>query len=205
MINFYNSGLYKSDNNKKTFYKKYKIEHESALGTRSSQEFLNCLLKRTKYNLPLLAEYYHTVNSLNYVDIEDLCKKLRKEFVTMVLSFSLSWRYYYYMPCLFDEKIALECDLVPFQFDGLNLLSVGTIDTFHSLTKLEAYQLLTHGTIDKEGNYFNNYNSSKGDIVKILNEKTAEKILKKLAEFNAEKEKTTREVLKKLSELDLAF
>jgi hypothetical protein len=54
---------------------------------------------------------------------------------------------------IFDEEVALECALIPFSFAEAKLLSLAGYGGYY-FPKLDAYEVLTCGSISKESSYF---------------------------------------------------
>jgi hypothetical protein len=90
------------------------------------------------YNFASLSKYY-----------ADHLRELIEESFFEGLSF---WPIYF-EPLVFNEKTALECGLIPFSFEGIKLLSLAGYGMDLS-PKLDAYQVLTNGSIDKKSKYF---------------------------------------------------
>lgn len=122
---------------KETFYKK----HELALNTGDAYV-------STKYNYELLLQKWG--ENLVFHD-ENRPRNMVREIFWGVLSQSMT----YYEPSIYDEKIALECGLVPFTYKGINLLAL-LIKGAEECTKnrLDQYQVLTSNTLDEKSLYF---------------------------------------------------
>ena len=66
---------------------------------------------------------------------------------------AISYWKIYYSPDYYNESLAYECGLVPFQFDDKKLLALGGCGMDLS-PKLDAYQALANRTIDKNSTFF---------------------------------------------------
>ena len=97
-------------------------------------------------NFRLYAEYYG--DELEFEGEEDL----REQVIDLVLE-KISYWSTYFEPLIFNEKAALECDLIPFVFENINLLALAGCGMDLS-PKLDAYQALTDNTIDKGSRLF---------------------------------------------------
>ena len=138
MTNYYSSGLYLEP-----FFTKHRIDLD---------RMYNCM-DDIGYNFTLLSNYYQ--DSIEDEQDEDEIRAIVDERFFEALSY---WTIYF-EPLIFNEKAALECDLIPFVFENINLLALAGCGMDLS-PKLDAYQALTDNTIDKgsrlftESNYF---------------------------------------------------
>ena len=132
MRKFYDSGLYQPP-----FFRKHRIEYNKICSGRDN----------IGYNFALLSDYY--IDRTKDRDNEDKIREVVEE------SFFEALRYLpiYFEPLAFNEEIALECDLLPFIFEDIKLLSLAGYG-MDLLPKLDAYQILTCGMIDKRSKYF---------------------------------------------------
>ncbi len=89
------------------FYKAHKISFGDICAGK---------LQDIDYNFTLLARHYLNVDIGLYDNLE-----LIKDKVKSALSYDLSTWDLYFEPLIFDEKIALECALIPFSFRGVKL------------------------------------------------------------------------------------
>lgn len=106
-------------------------------------------LQDIDYNFTLLARHYLNVDDVKVCDNLDLIKsKLRSALVGDLSSWDL-----YFEPLIFDEEVALECALIPFSFAEVKLLSLAGYGGYY-FPKLDAYEVLTCGSISKESSYF---------------------------------------------------
>ena len=64
------------------------------------------------------------------------------------IMYKLDFGHIYYEPAIFDEEIAVKCDLVPFLYKNKKLLAWFSNNMFEGYKKLDAYQFLTSKTID---------------------------------------------------------
>ena len=121
------------------FYKTHKISFTDICAGR---------LRDVDYNLTLLAHHYLNVDVSPYDNLE-----LIKDKVTSALSWDLNTWDLYFEPLIFDEEVALECALIPFSFAEVELLSLAGYGSYY-FPKLDAYEVLTCGSISKESSYF---------------------------------------------------
>ncbi len=121
---------------------------------------------RIKYNASLLADYYRsTEDNVKYSDEIDKQKKV-DELFWRDFTYYRSYRKYL-EPLIFDETIALACNLIPFNYEGLELLAIGKTQ-LDELPRLDAYQVITHNTIDENSDIFwdlNNFEETLGDEI----------------------------------------
>ena len=132
MKKFYDSGLYQP-----RFFRKHRIEYNKVCSH----------VDDISYNYALLSNYYQ--DSIEDEDNEDRIREIIEESFFEALSY---WSIYL-EPLVFNEKTALECGLIPFVFADIKLLSLGGCGMDLS-PKLDAYQVLTCGMIDKRSKYF---------------------------------------------------
>ena len=99
------------------------------------------------YNFALLSKYY--IDRTEDQDDEDKIREIVEESFFEALSY---WPVYF-EPLAFNERVALECGLIPFVFGDIQLLSLAGCGMNLS-PKLDAYQVLTCGMIDKRSKYF---------------------------------------------------
>lgn len=89
----------------------------------------------------------------------------------------LSYKTVYFKPLEYNEEIAFECGLIPFKYCGeekeLELLALGGVGMDLS-PRLDAYQALTDGTIDKGSKLF----SEKRYFQQVVGKELTEKVLK---------------------------
>ena len=116
MKKFFNSGLYEP-----LFFTKHRI----ALDKITSN------IDDLSYDFDLLSNYYH--NQVEEPHDEDKARELVEERLFEALSY---WPVYF-EPLAFNKQVALECDLIPFIFGDIKLLSLGGC-----------------GMIDKRSTYF---------------------------------------------------
>ena len=132
MRKFYYSGLYQPP-----FFRKHRIEYNK----------ICACIDDISYNLALLSNYYQ--DSIKDEDNEDKIREIIEENFFEALSY---WPIYF-EPLVFNEKTAFECGLIPFVFTDIKLLALGGCGMDLS-PKLDAYQVLTCGMIDKRSKYF---------------------------------------------------
>ena len=122
-----------------SFYKAHKISFTDICASR---------LRDVDYNFTLLARHYLNVDVSSYDNLE-----LIKDKVISVLSWDLNTWDLYFEPLIFDEKIALECALIPFSFRGVKLLSLTQHRVYYAY-RIDAYEVLTCGSLNKNSGYF---------------------------------------------------
>ena len=174
MTNYYNSGL-----GEVSFYSRHRDEYpfytthcprDYFSDSLTEQEIAARLLEKIKYDLPLVAQYYHNTNEVKDALESALTANLHR---------------HYYEPLIWDEKTALECDLLPFQFGGMDLLLPGGLNNETNFLKLEVYQLFTHNSVDENSRLFDD--SCKSYISSIFKEEVAQKLLNKLSQLGFRK------------------
>ena len=132
MRKFYYSGLYQPP-----FFRKHRIEYNK----------ICACIDDISYNLDLLSNYYQGL--IKDDDNEDRIRAI----ISASFVNSLNYHPIYFEPLVFNKKTALECGLIPFVFEEVKLLSLAGW-SMDLLQKLDAYQLLTCGMIDKRSKYF---------------------------------------------------
>lgn len=157
-IRFFNSGLY----NEPSFYKQYEVEHvfDNIDDDWSYREYVS-------YNFDLMKTRYSEVE-LNNLDEDGV-----NEFIDNDFFEDINDHHTLFEPLIFNEEIALDCGLIPFNynfelFGNANFLALGnsgfdpSIKT-NLLFKLDAYQVLTDNSIDELSPFFGTYSK---DIAK---------------------------------------
>lgn len=122
-----------------SFYKTHKISFTDICASR---------LRNVDYHFALLARHYLNVDICSYDNLE-----LIRDKVISALSWDLSTWDLYFEPLMFDEKIALECALIPFSFRGVKLLSLTQHRVYYAY-RIDAYEVLTCGSLNKDSGYF---------------------------------------------------
>lgn len=144
-IKFYNSGLY----NEPSFYKTYIAE----------AIFVKDYELHVKYNQDLMRTRYSNAE-LENLDENQIVYLIYDDFFE-----DIQHHYELYEPEIFNEEVALDCGLIPFTYtgeflDNRHLLALDRVGFYPStkytnlMFKLDAYQLLTHGTIDIQSHIF---------------------------------------------------
>ena len=128
----FNSGLYEGE----TFYTIQEIDFSE------NPHLLECV----EYNKELLKEYYFEDAKIEEGELQEHIEERLWE--------DLANSDIYYEPMIFDEEIALECGLIPFtykgeEFHGSNSGRKMLACISNEVGHLDAYQVLTHNTIDK--------------------------------------------------------
>jgi hypothetical protein len=132
MRKFLSSGLYEPP-----FFTKHRIEFHKIASN----------IDDISYDFILVSNYYQDL--IEGEQDEDRIREIIEE------SFFEALRYLplYFEPLVFNEKTALECGLIPFIFQDIKLLSLAGYGMNLS-PKLDAYQVLVCGMIDKRSTYF---------------------------------------------------
>ncbi len=133
MTNYYDSGLYLEP-----FFTKHK--HLELDYCSLYQEMIE------SDDFHLYVEYYG-----DDLDCED-DQELRQQVGDLTLE-KISYWSTYFEPLIFNKHIALECNLTPFIHHGTKLLALSGCGMDLS-PRLDAYQALTDGTIDKKSHLF---------------------------------------------------
>ena len=169
-IKFFNSGLY----NEPSFYKQYEVEHvfDNIDDDWSYREYVS-------YNFDLMKTRYSEVE-LNNLDEDGV-----NEFIDNDFFEDINDHHTLFEPLIFNEEIALDCGLIPFNynfelFGNANFLALGnsgfdpSIKT-NLLFKLDAYQVLTDNSIDEFSPFFGTYSR---DIAKrVLGDEVYNKVI----------------------------
>lgn len=135
----FNSGLYETP-----FFTKHKIDFSEEFGNG------NIYMDFEDFIYSHEIEYHEGDLNENLTDDE-------KEEIQHNYYEKASCRPTVFEPRIFNEKIALECGLIPFTLETedktLQLLALGGYG-MDLMPLLDAYQFLTHNTIDKNSLYF---------------------------------------------------
>ena len=131
---YFSSGLYK-----KPFYRTHHFDIDELYNNIDELQYDRQLL---------LKEWKGEAIDDNDEDEESLFEIVEQRFWE-----GLSYWNTYFEPLVFDEEIALECYLTPFTYNHVNLLALSGCGMDLS-PKLDAYQALTHGTIDRDSSFF---------------------------------------------------
>ena len=137
MSNYYNNGLYDEP-----FFTEKKIYFHVKDSIVSSG---------IKYNYSLLKTYYLEIGNTECQDI-----KTNEKYVDELFWYDITYNNTYFKPLIFDEIIALKCHLVPFFCKEYELLAIGEL-WLSILPRLDAYQVLTHKTIDHKSILFTDF------------------------------------------------
>lgn len=125
---------------------------------------------RIEYNRDLIAAYYRE-------DLDNTDEENYKEEIDSLFWEALSFWVIYFKPLRYDEEAAFKCDLMPFkysnEYEDLGLLALGGCGMDLS-PKLDAYQALVDGTIDKHSKLFTDLNYFKY----VLGERITQEVLK---------------------------
>ena len=160
MTNYFNSGLYGEQ-----FYKKHTIDFG----------FNDNVYEDIEYNRELLAEYYEIEPDRNNSDEDDVWEQVEEHFWS-----ALRYWIVYFEPLIFDEAIAVECGLVPFSYQEIKMLALGGCGMDLS-PKLDAYQALTHKTIDRNSRLFSRDNTCGKYFEYVVGETVMQKVLKAIS------------------------
>nr|WP_253307675.1 hypothetical protein [Rickettsia endosymbiont of Ceutorhynchus assimilis] len=156
-----NSGL------EKQFY----TIHEINFAEENNCEEAEYNYEQVEYNKELFVEYHSDEEDVN-MDSDELEAELEQIFWD-----GLSYCNKYYEPSIFNEKVAYECDLTPFQWRGKNMLALCS-NNMNVTLRLEAYQLLTSNTIDPKSKFFIREGEISKDAEDVIGKVIAERILK---------------------------
>lgn len=132
MTKFFNSGLYE-----KAFYREHELDCEAA-------NYYDDI----SYDEELLTEHYKKDLELEYSDDDYLSDKVNEIFWEKLSCYNTC-----YEPLVFNAEIALECKLLPFSYKGIDMLALSGCGMDLS-PKLDAYQTLSHGSIDRNSKFF---------------------------------------------------
>jgi hypothetical protein len=170
-IRFFNSGLY----NEPFFYKQYEVEHviENIDDDWSYREFVS-------YNFDLMKTRYSEVELTN-LEEDEVNDLIDNDFFK-----DINYHHTLFEPLIFNEEIALDCGLIPFNynfelFGNANFLALGdsgfdpSIKT-NLLFKLDAYQVLTDNSIDEHSPFFSTY--SKDIARRVLGDEIYNRVIK---------------------------
>ena len=151
-IRFFNSGLY----NELCFYTQYETFHvfDNIDDDWSYREYVS-------YNFDLMKTRYSEVELTN-LEEDEVNDLIDNDFFE-----DINYHHTLFEPIIFNEEIALDCGLIPFNynfelFGNANFLALGdsgfdpSIKT-NLLFKLDAYQVLTDNSIDKDSPFFGTY------------------------------------------------
>jgi hypothetical protein len=131
---YFSSGLYR-----KPFYR----EHDFDINELCNN------IDELQYNRELLLkEWKGEEIDDNEEDEESLFEIVEQKFWE-----NLSYWNTYFEPLVFNEEVALECNLTPFTYKDVNLLALSGCGMDLS-PRLDAYQALAHGTIDRDSSFF---------------------------------------------------
>ena len=161
MTRYFNSGLYEE-----AFYTKHQIDLYNDCGVYENIE----------YNRQLLAEYHKDDLYFSYSDDND---KSEQEIDELFWDALTHWTIYF-EPLVFDEEIALKCGLTPFTYKGKNLLALSGCGMDLS-PRLDAYQALSHKTIDRNSRYFFTANRLDKYFEYVVGKELAEEVLKAIS------------------------
>ena len=169
-IRFFNSGLY----NEPFFYKQYEVEHvfDNIADDWSYREFVS-------YNYDLMKTRY-SESELTNLEEDEVNELIDNDFFK-----DINYHHTLFEPLIFNEEIALDCGLIPFNynfelFGDANFLALGesgfdpSIKT-NLLFKLDAYQVLTDNSIDKDSPFWGKY--SKDIAKRVLGDEVYNKVI----------------------------
>ena len=169
-IRFFNSGLY----NEPSFYKQYEVKHVFHNVDDNSYR------KYVLFNYDLLKTRYSEVELKN-IEEHEIYDNINIDFFE-----DINKHHTLFEPLIFNEEIALDCGLIPFNFDykllgNVNVLALGdsgfdpSIKT-NLLFKLDAYQVLTDNSIDQNSPFFGTY--SKDIAKRVLGDDVYNRVIK---------------------------
>ena len=170
-IRFFNSGLY----NEPFFYKKYEVEHvfDNIDDDWSYREFVS-------YNYNLMKTRY-SESELSTLEEDQINELIDNDFFD-----DINDHHTLFEPIIFNEEIALDCGLIPFNynfelFGNANFLALGDsgfdpLIKTNLLFKLDAYQVLTDNSIDQNSLFFGRY--SKDIAKRVLGDEVYNRVIK---------------------------
>lgn len=120
-------------------------KHEKIFYTEHKKIGFN--IEDIEYNRELLTKVWKEEENLEGTEDEI------ENMVTEIFWEKLSYQDVYFEPIIFDEEKALLCGLTPFTYKGINLLALSG-GGMNLSPRLDAYQFLTHKTIDKNSLFF---------------------------------------------------
>lgn len=161
MTRYFNSGLYED-----AFYTKHQLSLHNNWN----------VYKNIEYDRHLLAEYHKDKLYFSYSDNNDKGEQEIDELFWNALSHCSI----YFEPLVFDEEIALKCGLTPFIYKDKNLLALSGCGIDFS-PRLDAYQALTHKTIDRNSRFFFTANRPDKYFEYAVSKELAEEVLKAIA------------------------
>ena len=161
MTRYFNSGIYED-----AFYTKHQIDLHNDYD----------IYENIEYDRQLLAEYHKDDLYFSYSDDND---KWEQE-IDQLFWDALSHWTMYFEPLVFDKETALKCGLTPFTYKGKNLLALSGSGMDLS-PRLDAYQALSHKTIDRNSRLFFTANRSDKYFEYVVGKELAEEVLKAIA------------------------
>lgn len=169
-IKFFNSGLY----NEPSFYSQYETFNvfDNIDDDYSYREYVS-------YNYDLMKTRYSEVELLN-LEEDQLNELIDNDFFE-----DINDHHTLFEPLIFNEAIALDCGLIPFNynfelFGNVNFLALGNsgfdpLMKSNLLFKLDAYQVLTDNSIDENSPFFGTY--SKDIAKRVLGDEVYNKVI----------------------------
>jgi hypothetical protein len=166
-IRFFNSGLYT-----KSFYSTYDTEEILC----DDWDFR----QHCHYNFDLMKTRY-SESELTNLEEDEVNELIDNDFFK-----DINYHHTLFEPLIFNEEIALDCGLIPFNynfelFGDANFLALGnsgfdpSIKT-NLLFKLDAYQVLTDNSIDEHSPFFGTY--SKDIAKRVLGDGVYNRVIK---------------------------
>lgn len=171
-IRFFNSGLY----NEPSFYTQHKtidVFNNIAIDDDSYKEYVS-------YNFDLIKTRYSEaeLKTLEECEIYDI---VSNDFFE-----DINNHHTLFEPLIFNEEIALDCGLIPFNYNfellgDVNFLALGDsgfdpLIKTNLLFKLDAYQVLSDNSIDEHSPFFGTY--SKDIAKRVLGDDVYNRVIK---------------------------
>ena len=169
-IRFFNSGLY----NEPSFYCQYESINvfDNIADDYSYREYVS-------YNYDLMKTRYSEAELKN-LEGDEIDELIDNDFFE-----DINDHHTLFEPLIFNEAIALDCGLIPFNynfelFGNVNFLALGNsgfdpLIKTNLLFKLDAYQVLTDKSIDENSPFFGTY--SKDVAQRVLGEEVYNRVI----------------------------
>jgi hypothetical protein len=181
-INFRKSGIYDAK-----FYYEYKIKFNLDENDRIQKKDWKKLQEKNKYE-DELKEYIDEENASkreldNWWDarlkLSKEYKAKRRPFKIKMIDFVSKYIAHesisFYKPKTFDKEIAKKCKIITLDYDDIILFAITGYEVFW---KLDAYQALVDGTIDKNSKLFSDYSYFENNVGKELTQEVIKAIQK---------------------------
>jgi hypothetical protein len=172
-VNFRDSGIHGCS---ETFYQTHKNIFNFDDNGYIKYEQYEELIEENNYFEDEIQEY---INELDEEDKENDEEELRSEAIDSIIEKIIIWLVYF-EPQEFNKEIAKKCGLVAFTYNDIELLGLNGCGMDFS-PRLDAYQALTTGTIDKNSKLFGQTEYFEHVIGKELTQEVIKAIQKEVA------------------------